>query len=137
MTAANVMDVIARLPDCDGQVADAISADTQVKMKDVPKLLKKSEVRMSRHMETSSTTQMAEILASIVHPVVPPERNFFGRPSAGLLCERQFDKALLELGWEKVQIGNACSFIENTDYFYQFLWMTLKLLERSRIWLPC
>ena len=26
MTAAKVMDVIARLPDCDGQAADAVSA---------------------------------------------------------------------------------------------------------------
>ena len=32
MTAAKVMDVIARLPDCDGQAADAISACSQVKM---------------------------------------------------------------------------------------------------------
>ena len=32
MTAAKVTDVIARLPDCDGQAADAISAYTQVKM---------------------------------------------------------------------------------------------------------
>ena len=32
MTAAKVMDVMARLPDCDGQAADAISAYTQVKM---------------------------------------------------------------------------------------------------------
>ena len=31
MTAAKVMDVIARLPDCDGQAADAIWAYTQVK----------------------------------------------------------------------------------------------------------
>ena len=31
MMAAEVMDVIARLPDCDGQAADAISAYTQVK----------------------------------------------------------------------------------------------------------
>ena len=31
MTAAKVMDVIARLPDCDGQAADAISACIQVK----------------------------------------------------------------------------------------------------------
>ena len=34
MTAAKVMDVIVRLPDCDGQAADAISAYTQVKMED-------------------------------------------------------------------------------------------------------
>ena len=38
MTAAKVMDVIARLPDCDGQAADVISAYTQVKMEDAQQL---------------------------------------------------------------------------------------------------
>ena len=37
MTAAVVMDAIARLPDCGGQAADAISAYTQVKMEDAQK----------------------------------------------------------------------------------------------------
>ena len=46
MTAAKVMDIIARLPDCDGQAADAVSAKTQVKMEDAPRLLRIS-VRMS------------------------------------------------------------------------------------------
>ena len=32
MTAAKVMDIISRLPGCAGQVADAVSAYTQVKM---------------------------------------------------------------------------------------------------------
>ena len=40
MTAATVMDVIARLPDCDEQGADAMSAYTQVKLEDAPRLLK-------------------------------------------------------------------------------------------------
>ena len=40
MTTAKVMDVNARLPDCDGQAADARSAYTQVKMEDAQKLLK-------------------------------------------------------------------------------------------------
>ena len=40
MTAAQVMHVIARLPDCAGQAADAVSAYTQVKMEDAPRLLK-------------------------------------------------------------------------------------------------
>ena len=40
MTAAKVMDIISRLPGCDGQAADAISAYTQVKMEDAPKVLK-------------------------------------------------------------------------------------------------
>ena len=34
MTAAKVMDIIFRLPGCDGQAADAVSAYTQVKMED-------------------------------------------------------------------------------------------------------
>ena len=35
-------------------------------------------------------------------PVVPLERNLQGHPLAGLLWERQFEEALLELGWENV-----------------------------------
>ena len=62
MTAAKMMDVIARLPGCDGQAADAVSAYTQVKLEDAPRLLKNSQIGVSRRMDTSSTTQMAEIL---------------------------------------------------------------------------
>ena len=40
MTAAKIMDFISRLPGCDGQAADAVSAYTQVKMEDAHKLLK-------------------------------------------------------------------------------------------------
>ena len=56
MTAAKIMDIISRLPGCDGQAADAVSAYTQVKMEDAPKLLKipKSEcpdiwINLPRH----------------------------------------------------------------------------------------
>ena len=56
MTAAKIMDVIARLPGSTGQAADAVSAHTQVKLEDAPKLLKipKSEcpdvwIRRPRH----------------------------------------------------------------------------------------
>ena len=34
MTAAKLMDVTSRLPECAGQAADAVSAYTQVRMKD-------------------------------------------------------------------------------------------------------
>ena len=40
MTSAKVMDIISRLPGCDGQAADAVSAYTQVKMEDAHKGLK-------------------------------------------------------------------------------------------------
>ena len=36
------------------------------------------------------------------YPVVPLERNLYGHPLAGLLWERQFEKVLLEQGWEIV-----------------------------------
>ena len=39
MTAAKFMDFTSRLPGCAGQAADAVSAYTQVKMEDDPKLL--------------------------------------------------------------------------------------------------
>ena len=35
-------------------------------------------------------------------PVVPLERSLYGHPSVGLSRERQFEKVLLEHGWEKV-----------------------------------
>ena len=40
MTAANIMDIIARLPGCDGQAVGAVSGCTQVKFKDAPRLHK-------------------------------------------------------------------------------------------------
>ena len=52
MTAAKIMDIISRLPGCDGQAADAASAYTQVKMEDAH--IPKSEcpdiwIRLPRH----------------------------------------------------------------------------------------
>ena len=89
MTAAEIMDIISRLPWCAGQAADAVSAYTQVKVEDAPKLLKipKSEcpdiwIRLPRHKWPKSWS-------SIEDPVVPLERNLYGHPLAGLLWERQ------------------------------------------------
>ena len=70
MTAAKVMDVIPRLPDCNGQAADAVSAYTQVKMRDAPRFRKipKSECPDVLHKWPKSW-------ANIEDPVVPLERN--------------------------------------------------------------
>ena len=102
MTAAKVMDIISRLPGCDGQAADAVSAYTQVKMEDAHKLLKipKSEcpdiwIRLPRHKWPKSWSSMED-------PVVPLERNLYGHLLAGLLWERKFEKILLKHGWEKI-----------------------------------
>ena len=107
MTAAKIMDIISRLPGCDGQAADAVSAYTQVKMEDSPKFLKipKSDcpdiwIRLPRQKWPKSWSRMED-------PVVPLERNLYGHPLAGLLWERQFEKTLLENCWEKVSVARS------------------------------
>ena len=87
MTAAKVMDIISRLSDYDGQVADAVSAYVQVKMKDTRKLLKipKSEcpviwIRLSRHKWPKSWS-------SIEDSVIPLEQILYGHSLTELLWE--------------------------------------------------
>ena len=96
MTTTKVMDVIAALPDCAGQAADAVSAYTQVKIEDAPKLVK-NLVRMSRFMDTSSKSW-----SNIEDRVVLLERNFNGEFffCRFLVRERQSETVLLVLGWE-------------------------------------
>ena len=88
VTAAKVMDIISRVPGCNGQATEAVSAYTQVRKEDAPKLFKipKSEcpdiwVRLPRHKWPKSGS-------SIEDPVVPFERNLYGHPLAGLLWEK-------------------------------------------------
>ena len=85
MTAAKVIDATERLPDCDGQAADTVSAYIQVQMEDAPKLFRipKSEcpdfwIRLPRH-------EWPKSWSNIEDPVVPLERNVYGHPLAGLL----------------------------------------------------
>ena len=68
MTAAKIMDIISRLLGCDGQAADAVSAYTQVKMEDAHKLLKNSLIGVTRHLDLSTTTQMAKIMVQYGRP---------------------------------------------------------------------
>ena len=100
MTAAKIMDTISRFPGFDGQAADAVSAYTQVKMEDAHKLLKipKSDCPDNWILPR---LKWPKSWSSIEDPVDPLERNLYGHPLAGLLCERQFEKILLKHGWEK------------------------------------
>ena len=115
MTAAKIMDVISRLPGCDGQAADAVSAYTQVKMEDAHKLLKNSKsecpyiwIRLPRHKWPKSWSSMED-------PVVPLERNLYGHPLARLSWEKQFENILLKYGWEKM--GNVSLYIVRKGLF--------------------
>ena len=88
MTAAKIMNIISRLPGCDGQAADAVSAKTQVKMEDAHKFLKipKSEcldiwIRPPRHKWPKSWSSMED-------PVILLERNLYGRPFGRTIMEK-------------------------------------------------
>ena len=66
-TAAKVMDMKSRLPGCAGQAFDAVLACTQVKLK-MPQIIENTKIRMSRHLDSSTTTQMAKIMVQYGTP---------------------------------------------------------------------
>ena len=110
MIVATIMDVTARLPGCDGQAADVVSAYTQVNLEDAPKLRKipKSEcpdvwIQLPRHNWPKSWGRIED-------PVVPLE-------SAGLSLERQFEQALSELGWREIP-NWECMFVHRKQGFF-------------------
>ena len=55
MTAAKVMDIISRLPGCAGQAADAAPS----KNGRCSQIIENSKIGVSRHLDSSTTTQMA------------------------------------------------------------------------------
>ena len=62
MTAARVIDVIFRLPGCAGQAADAVFVFYPGKNGRCSKIIENSQIGMSRHLDSSTTTQMAWIM---------------------------------------------------------------------------
>ena len=68
MTAAKIMDVIAKLPDCEGQAADEVSAYAQVKNGRCSQMIENSQFGMSRHLDSSTTTQLANIMVQYGRP---------------------------------------------------------------------
>ena len=101
-------------------------------MEDAPKLLKipKSEcpdiwIRLPRHKWPKSCFSMED-------PVVPLERNLYGHLLARLLCEKQFEKILLQHGWKKVPIENAYSYTVKKDYSHLCMWDDIKLAGKKQ-----
>ena len=85
VTAAKVVDIISRLPECAGQAADAVSAYTQVKMEDSSKLLKIPKSKCPDIWIRLPRQKWPKSWSSLEDPVVPLERNLYGHPLAGLL----------------------------------------------------
>ena len=130
MTAAKEMNVIARLPDCAGQAADAVSACTQVKMEDVPKLQKHPK---------KIPSESVQIYGYVFHDTSGQNLGQTLKTQCFLLNEICTDIHLLASFWEdgswkfywdvdrkKYQIGNVCVCIESRDYSFPHTWMTKK-----------
>ena len=117
MTAAKVMDIISRLPGCAVQAADAVSAYTQDRTEDPPKLLKIPNSECPDIWNRFPRYKWPKSWSSMEDPVVPLERNLYGHPLAGLLWERQFEKVLLKYGWEKVS-NWECLFLHREKGLY-------------------
>ena len=135
MTAAKIMDIISRLPGCDGQAADAVSAYTQVKMEDAPTFwIPKSEcpdiwIRLPRHNWPKSWSSMEDTLT----PWAKFVRSSSGTTIVGkALRESSFGKR----AGKKFQSGNVYSLIGRKDYSCLCTWTTSKWQE-NKIWIQC
>ena len=91
MTASKVMDTESRLPGCSGQAADAVSAETQVKMEDALTLFLNSKARMSRYLDTSTKAQVAQIMVQYGRSSRSSRKEFVRSP----LWERQFESSFV------------------------------------------
>ena len=102
MTAAKVMDTISRLPGCSGQAANAGSTYTHVKMEDASTLFLFQSQNVQTFGFVCQSTNGQNRGPVWKTQSFLSKRNLYGHLLAGLLWERQFEKVLLEHGWEKV-----------------------------------
>ena len=84
MTAAKIMDVVVRLPSCDGQAADAVSVFSQINLEDAPRLLKIPKSECPDVWTCLPRHRWPKPWANIDDLVVPLEGNLYGHPFAGI-----------------------------------------------------
>ena len=107
------MDVIARLPGCAGQAADAVSVYTQVKIEDASASLKLPESECPE-IWIRQPHKWPKSWSNIEVPVVPLERNLYGHPLVALLWERQFEKFYWDYhGW--IRNLKFCPFLQRSQ----------------------
>ena len=102
MRVAKIMEIISRLPGCDGQAANANICLYPSKNGRCSQIIENSKIWMSRHVDSCIPTKWSKSWSNMKDPVDPFERNLYGHPLAGLLWERQFENILLEYDWENV-----------------------------------
>ena len=112
-------DVVARLPDCDGQAADAVSAYTQLELENTPRLFKIRESGCpDMWKKTFFTTEMADILGKHRRPCGTSRTKSMRTSSWWSLVGKTVRRHVLG-SWmgKKYQLGSVCLFIEHEDCF--------------------
>ena len=85
-------------------------------------------------LPTSSTTHMAEIMGKKWRSCGTSRTECVRTPTCWSPVERTVrGSSVGNLDGKKYQIWDVCLFIENKAYFCQFLWMTLRWLDRAEI----
>ena len=125
MTAAKVMEIMSRLPGCAGQAADAVSAYTQVKMEDAPKIIEQFPNRN------------AQTFGFVYHDTKCQNHGPVWKTQSFLLSEicmvtfwqDCYGKCNLRKSYcstvvKRFAIGNAYSYIVKKGYSYLCTWMT-------------
>ena len=85
LAAAKFLDPISQRPGMVGEASDAVSAHTQVKMTEAPRLLRIPQEACPDIWNTISPRQRPKGWDKIEDPVVPLERHVNGHPLASLL----------------------------------------------------
>ena len=134
MTAAKIMDVIERLPGCAGQATDAVSVYTQAKNGRCSQIFENSQIGMSRHLDSSTTTPMAKIMVqygrSSRSSWTEVVRSSSGRTIMGkAIWENPIETRL----GEKFSTGNVSLSTNNKDYSYLCMWTISKWQAEQKI----
>ena len=98
------MDVKARLSGCAAQAAEAVSAYTRVKMEGCKKY---SKIGVSRHLDTSSTTQVVKIMVKHRRPSGSSWTKSVRSPACWLLVGENLTRFSWNLDWKRHRIGNV------------------------------
>ena len=86
-----------------------------------------SSVRMSRRMDTSSTTKCGRIPGQTLK-ILYRSNEIYMYTHQQVCCWRDNSRKFYwNLDGKEYQIGNACLFIENKDYFIGYMWMAREM----------
>ena len=137
MTAAKIMDIISRLPGCDGQAADAVSAYTQVEMEDAHNFLKFQNRSVQTfgfvYHDTNGQNhgpvwKTQFFLLKGIYMVILWQ-DYYGKGN--------LRKSYWNMAGRKFQIGNVSLYIVKKGYSYLCMWMTSNWLERNQTLIRC